>query len=108
MVDLDGNFRYSSIIVIRKDQKGINGVMLNPNPVTNGLATARFSATVTASAEFKVIDMAGKTVLQQHAKIYPGENSVSINNIDRLQPEVFLLQMINNGDKSIFKFTVVR
>jgi hypothetical protein len=46
IVDKDGQFKYSNVIMIRKESKSINGVAINPNPVVGGLATVRFTSTV--------------------------------------------------------------
>ncbi|HSU28690.1 MAG TPA: T9SS type A sorting domain-containing protein [Chitinophagaceae bacterium] len=108
MVDADGSFKYSSVILIRRDQAAITGIMMNPNPVVSGMATARFSSSVAGIAEFRVTDMSGKMILQQQNKIYEGTNSVTINNIDRLQPGLYLLQMTNGEERSVIKFSVGR
>jgi hypothetical protein len=108
IVDKDGQFKYSNVIMIRKDSKSINGIAINPNPVVNGLATVRFTSTGSHVANFRVIDMSGKVVLSQQNKIYEGNNSISLNNLDRLQPGFYLLQMENNDEMTTIKFNVTR
>jgi hypothetical protein len=108
IVDRDGQFKYSNIIMIRKESKAINGVVLNPSPVVNGLATVRFTSAGTDAVSFNVIDMTGKVVLQQQNKVYEGNNSISINNLDRLQPGVYLLRMTNSDDMVTTKFNIAR
>ena len=95
--------------MIRKESKSINGIAINPNPVVNGLATVRFTSEGSSAVNFKVIDMTGKVVLQQQNKVYQGNNSVSINNLDRLQTGVYVLQMDNGGEMtSSVKFNIAR
>ncbi len=108
MVDKDGQFKYSNVIMIRKESKSINGIALNPNPVVGGMATVRFTASATDIVSFKVIDMGGKVVLQQQNKAYNGNNSISLNNLDRLQPGVYLLQMANSEEMTTIKFNIAR
>lgn len=109
IVDKDGQFKYSNVIMIRKESKSINGIAINPNPVVNGLATVRFTSEGSNAVNFKVIDMTGKVVLQQQNKVYQGNNSVSINNLDRLQTGVYVLQMDNGGETtSSVKFNIAR
>ncbi len=108
IVDQDGKFKYSNIILVRRDQNILAGIKMSPNPVVGGIATARFSASADAVVSFRVVDMSGKTVLTQQAKVFEGENSVSINNLDRLQPGMYLLNMENNGTISSIKFSVSR
>jgi hypothetical protein len=52
--------------------------------------------------------MGGKVVLQQQNKAYAGNNSVSINNLDRLQPGVYVLQMANGQEMTTVKFNIAR
>ncbi|MBL7740236.1 MAG: T9SS type A sorting domain-containing protein [Chitinophagaceae bacterium] len=108
MVDNDGQFKYSNVIMVRKDSKAINGIAINPNPVVNGIATVRFTATAMGSVNFTVLDMNGRTVLQQQNRVYDGNNSISLNNLDRLQPGVYLLQMSNGEETTTVKFNVAR
>lgn len=108
MVDEDGSFKYSSVILIRRDQSAIKGITMSPNPVVSGIATVRFSSSAAGIAEFRVTDMSGKMILQQQNKMYDGTNSVTINNIDRLQPGLYLLQMTNGEERSVIKFSVGR
>ncbi len=108
IVDQDGKFKYSNIILIRKDLKMITGIMLSPNPVISGIATARFTASADGMVNLHVVDMSGKTVLTQMAKVYEGENSVSINNLDRLQPGIYMLKMEDHGAINTIKFSIAR
>jgi hypothetical protein len=108
IVDKDGQFKYSNVIIIRKDSKNINGIALNPNPVVNGMATVRFTSSRNEVVNLKVVDLTGKIVLQQENKIYEGNNSISINNLDRLQSGVYLLQMANGDELTGIKFSVVK
>jgi hypothetical protein len=108
IVDKDGQFKYSNVIMIRKESKSINGVALNPNPVVNGMATVRFTASGTSTVNFRIVDMAGKTVLQQQNKVYEGNNSLSINNLDRLQQGTYLLQIANGEEITTIKFNIAR
>ncbi len=108
MTDKDGQFKYSNVIMIRKESKTINGITLNPVPVRSSVASLRFSSTGTSAVNLRVIDMAGKTVLQQQNKVYGGNNTISLNNLDRLQPGIYMLQMENGGEVNSIKFSVAR
>jgi hypothetical protein len=108
IVDIDGQFKYSNVIMIRKESKNINGIAINPTPVVGGIATVRFSSAINNTANFKVIDLNGKVVLQQQNKVYEGNNSISINNLERLQAGFYVLQMTNGDETTSIKFTVAR
>ena len=108
IVDNDGKFTYSNVIMIRKESKSINGISLNPNPVVSGMATVRLTSSSNKAVGFKVIDMNGKVVLQQQNKLYEGNNSISINNLDRLQAGIYLLQMTNGDETTSIKFSIAK
>jgi hypothetical protein len=108
MIDTDGKFKHSSVIMIRKEGKTLNGIAVNPSPVINGIATVRFSSTAKSTVDFRVVDMQGRVVLQQQNKVYEGNNSVSLNNLSRLQPGVYTLQMLNGAEMETVKFAVAK
>jgi hypothetical protein len=107
MVDADKTFKYSNVIMIRKDQKSITGMTISPNPMVNGnMATVRFEAAASNAIEFKVLDMSGRVVLKQQNNVSEGINSIAIANLDRLQPGMYVLQMNNGGVVNVTKFTI--
>ena len=108
IVDIDGQFKYSNVIMVRKESKNINGIAINPTPVVGGIATVRFSSATNSVVSFKVVDFSGKVVLQQQNKVYEGNNSISINNLERLQSGFYVLQMANGDETTSIKFTVAR
>jgi hypothetical protein len=109
MVDLDGSAEYSKEILVRRGGKALSGIAINPNPVMNGgAASVRFEAQRSALVTLRVIDGTGKTVLQQQNKVAEGTNSLSVNNIERLQPGIYVVQLSVGDELSAVKFTVVR
>jgi Secretion system C-terminal sorting domain len=108
MVDMDGQFKYSNVIMIRKETKSIKGISINPNPAINGMATARFTASASGSFDFRIVDLSGKIVLQQQNKVAEGNNSISINGLDRLPPGMYVLQMSDGNEAQSAKFTIAR
>lgn len=98
MVDVDGSFKYSNVIMIRKSDNMSDQLSITPNPVKNAAnATVRISATVSAKAELSVVDMAGRTVLSQQEQLTEGLNSITLNNLNHLQAGMYLLK-VNNGE----------
>ncbi len=109
IVDLDGQFKYSNVIMIRKDEKSITGITMNPNPVRgNGQATIRFTSSQSGLVTIRVLDITGRVLLQQQSKTYEGNNSVALNNSERLQPGSYVIQVAKEDEVSTAKFTVVR
>lgn len=108
IVDIDGHVEYSSVIMVRKDQKTLTGLTVNPNPVVGGIAQVRFSSASNGLATIRVIDMTGKVVLQQQDKVSEGVNSVPVRNASTLQKGTYILQVQNGEELTVTKFSVVR
>jgi hypothetical protein len=108
MLDIDGKFTYSPVVMVRKEAMALNGISISPNPVVKGATTVRLTAARESTVEFKVIDLAGKVVLQQRNKLFEGNNSIPVGNLDRLQPGTYILQMISKEESSVIKFSVTR
>lgn len=108
MVDIDGKAKYSNVIMIRRDQNMINGISIAPNPVTNGMATVRLSTSTTGTVELRVIDLAGKVVIRQQNQVYEGTNSISLNNLSRLMPGIYTLQLIDGEAVMNSKFSLLK
>lgn len=108
MVDIDGKSKYSNVIMIRRDQQMINGISIAPNPISNGMATVRLSASGTGTVELRVVDLTGKVVLRQQNQVYEGNNSISLNNLSRLMPGIYTLQMIDGETVMNAKFSLLK
>ncbi|MBK8494537.1 MAG: T9SS type A sorting domain-containing protein [Chitinophagaceae bacterium] len=108
MIDIDHKFKYSNVILVRKDVKNTAGISLSPNPVVNKTATLRITSAVAGKIDIRIVDLAGKVVLQQQNMVNPGTNSISLNNLDRVQKGMYILQINNNNELSAIKFSVVR
>lgn len=109
MVDIDGVFKYSNVIMVRKEKKSIKGITISPNPVFKGAnATVRYEASASATISIRVMDMAGRQVLSQQNNITSGTNSIQLNNLSKLQPGLYVVQLMNGNDISAYKFSVVQ
>jgi len=109
MVDIDGQFKYSNIILIRKEQKLVNGISISPNPIVKSdNVTVRIAATTSKNVDLKVIDMSGRVMLQQQARVAEGNNSITLNNLNKLQAGIYLLQMTDGTDINTVKFAIAR
>ncbi len=109
MVDVDGHYKYSNVLMVRKEKKTISGITINPNPViSSDAATVRFEATASSMVTLRIVDMAGRQVLQQQNRVNEGANSIQVNNLGKLQPGIYIIQMSNGEELSAIKFAVVR
>lgn len=109
MVDIDGVFSYSNVIMVRKEKKSVKEITLSPNPVFKGSgATIRYTSGNNATVTIRVTDMAGRQVLSQQNNITSGTNSIQLNNLNKLQPGLYVVQLMNGNDISAYKFSVAQ
>ncbi|RTL58310.1 MAG: T9SS type A sorting domain-containing protein [Sphingobacteriales bacterium] len=108
MVDIDGRFEYSKVISLRRDLKSIKSVIISPNPVVNGNAAAKISVAERGTISLSIMDVAGRTILRQTNAVSQGLNSISINNIEKLAPGLYVLKVINGNEITTAKFSVNR
>jgi hypothetical protein len=107
MVDRDEKFEYSGTFFLRRDAKATKGLIINPNPVANGVAVVKLSALVKAKIELRVIDVSGKVLFRQAHNVYEGNNMITVN-LSQLKTGVYTLQSINGNDITSSKFSVIR
>ncbi|MEO5562781.1 MAG: T9SS type A sorting domain-containing protein [Chitinophagaceae bacterium] len=109
MVDIDGKYSYSNVIMVRRDQKNMGGMIISPNPVFNGgVITIRLNAEKKKTVDIRVIDNSGKIVLRQQNQLTEGINSIAFNNQSRLQSGVYTIQVVADDEILSSKLSVVR
>jgi Secretion system C-terminal sorting domain len=107
MIDMDGRYTYSNII--RLNKKGVikAGMVINPNPVIrNAAASVRVETPAAGVAELKIVDMLGKVVLRQRNNVYEGSNNLVIDNLSRLQPGIYILQLVTGNTTETARFSI--
>jgi hypothetical protein len=100
-IDADGNFKYSITVRINVNIDGITSTVLN-NPFTNGIAVDLLSSNST-SLNVKLIDIAGKVVVQQNWTVTKGASRQSINNLNGLSKGLYILSATNNNGDIVLK-----
>lgn len=109
MIDIDGKYKYSNVIMIRKDARSINGINVSPNPIVGGnTATVRITSVTPGKIDMRVIDLTGKIVLQQQSRVSEGTNSISINNLNHLQSGIYTVQVLQNDEAMTTKISILK
>jgi Secretion system C-terminal sorting domain len=108
MIDLDGTYTYSEVIMVRRDQKTITGINISPNPVYgSGIVTIRLSAEKRKTVDISVYNVSGKMVLRQQNQLNAGVNSISIKNMN-LQSGIYTIQVVAEDEILSSKLSVIR
>ena len=93
MLDIDQHFKYSSVLVVRKNTNNLQVKSVFPNPFTNEIQIA-----VTLSNDqdirLNLLSNDGKVLLSKDIKGKTGTNTILFNNLGSLPKGVYLLQSI--------------
>ena len=91
ITDLDGGSKFSSVILLRNNQKP-GDIYLWPNPVTDKVTVSMFSG-VNTNVAVRITDALGKTVNLISYNIAKGNNQINITNLDKMAKGVYLLEV---------------
>ncbi len=107
MVDLDGKFKYSNTLLLRKDDSQLTGISISPNPIRNWRdMSIRFNSVSAGRITCRVFDMSGRMVLEQGNNVSAGINSISFDRQPALTPGIYTIQLINGHEYQALKFSI--
>jgi hypothetical protein len=92
---VNGNKKYSRIIQLSNDvlRFELTNVI---NPFKNEL-DLEIATSENAKIDVFLIDPAGKTVMKNSIVVYQGMNSITMNEVEKLSPGMYILQIQNKG-----------
>ena len=102
IVDMDGKFKYSNIVVIRVNQKGHINVW--PNPFTDKIQVA-IQQENAAVLQVRILDVSGKTIRLKNINVLRGSNQITIDDLGGLQPGIYFIEI---GDDPSAEFTTIK
>lgn len=98
-VDKDGEVTYSNIATVSLVSAG-SRIVISPNPVIND-ARVVISTAIEGKAEWRLMDNAGRVVLQGNASLMAGNNQVNINTRN-MTSGIYYFRLIGAGmDKQV-------
>lgn len=103
LTDIDDNIKYSNVAIVRIGKTF--GITAWPNPFTSYI-TVNISTGQNTNLNFRLVDMAGRTIMTQKQEVPRGVSQVSINQLENFASGVYLLYIIDNqtGKKTVLKF----
>ena len=108
MIDMDGGYTYSNVIMVRKEEKKLTGINISPNPVfKGGSVTLSLNAENRKTVDIRVYNVAGKMVLRQQNQLNAGNNSISLNYLN-LQSGIYTIQVVAEDEILSAKLSVIR
>ncbi|MEO1437865.1 MAG: T9SS type A sorting domain-containing protein [Bacteroidota bacterium] len=108
MVDLDGNYSYSDIVVINVNLVDKDTYNVFPIPTQDELFVEWTTGKAT-DAQLNVYDVAGKLVSNQAVQVLDGFNRFEID-MSTVAPGSYVLRVISDAGESVFteKLTVIK
>ncbi len=99
----DGQFRYSTIVVLLNKQKGFELISLAPNPVINS-AMLTLTSAKPGKIDIAVSDIEGKIVALQNVTVIAGNNPIDMN-FTNLGAGTYSITAINaDGERKTIRF----
>lgn len=106
IVELNGGIKYSNIISFKLN--GIKqGIVVNPNPAVS-FFTLKINATKESQAAIRVLDFAGRTVINQNNRVLSGLNTFTFTNISHFSAGTYTVQVILDGEVFTEKLIIAK
>ena len=102
MVDMDGEFEYSTVVKVSANTLTEDVVAVYPNPFNNN-CNVSITSTKDGAATIEVYDLQGRKMLDQTTTITNGTTIVNINESNSLNAGVYMVRIIANGTVSVIK-----
>lgn len=102
MIDIDGKFKYSAIVVMRKVKS--NEVRIWPNPFTTEMNIA-YQAETNSTIHLKVTDVLGRVMLLQKLPVNKGSNQLKVSLLEGLTNTTYIVEIIDSriNSRMVFK-----
>jgi hypothetical protein len=106
-VGKDGSSRLSNVITFKLQGKAVNSLVVNPNPAKT-FFVVRINATKDGNANIRVVDLAGRVVLQQNNKVATGLTAITFNNIANIAAGTYNVQVMLNDEVMNEKLVIIK
>ncbi len=100
-VDKDGNFSYSSIVILRSPVNNWEAEV-NPNPFTDKI-NLKIESAIQDKATVIITDLSGRQLYQQNISIAAGNNSFEINKAAQFSNGTYFISIFSTQKKQTIK-----
>lgn len=98
LINADGSFTYSKVLVLNTATTGNTNMALFPNPSKN-YSTLHIKAKSSQVVTFKITNMVGQVMLLQTANVLSGSNTILLKNSDKLTAGNYIISAVIDGVK---------
>lgn len=100
-VDKDGKYAFSSVVKINMSNN-TNFVEISPNPFTN-LLKINIRSAFQDKATILLTDLSGRQLLKQDGQLHSGNNTLILNDAEKLSSGVYLLSISTSLQNQLIK-----
>ncbi|MBP7272523.1 MAG: T9SS type A sorting domain-containing protein [Saprospiraceae bacterium] len=101
-VDFNEKDSYSEIVIINRSRSS-GEITIQPNPVTDNISYS-FISNQTGEATVRILDMSGRTLLQQPKVLLEGNNTFEMD-VQSLTKGIYMLQITEEaGNRQVQRF----
>lgn len=104
MVDIDGSYSYSSVVLLRKELAQVS-ISLYPNPVQDVLQI-QLSTAYAARYQLQIMDLQGRLLAQRQQTVAPGTTSLSMP-MQGLPQGMYILKLLSS-DGQLRDYKIVK
>lgn len=99
MVDKDGSFEYSNIVMINVSIKGLNVTGIYPTPFTDKVNIS-VSSEMATDATIRILDNTGKVMAKQQSAIHKGITTITMDNLGQLAKGFYIIE-VQSGETKV-------
>ena len=105
IVDFDGSFEYSNIVLLERKKTDFGFINVYPVP-TNGEVKVEYQIEENLPLTFKVLDVLGRTLEVQKVNAIAGFNSINFD-LSNLPSAMYMITMESGSKRKVFKIAKV-
>jgi len=102
MVDIDGKFAYSAIVLLKTNGTVVSRLNIWPNPFMSQL-NVNYVAEKDGAVQIKMSSADGKTVIQSNTIVKKGQNVFAINQAQSLPKGTYVLNILSDSKTETVK-----
>ncbi len=106
IIDLDGSFEYSDIVLLKRNNSPISIVNLYPNPA-NSRITLDLVSEFEGDVQIQIMDVLGRKLIDQSIPLSTGNYSQTLD-VSKLAQGIYYVRMESNGYYTMKKFVIGR
>ena len=102
MIDKDGKFSHSGVVVIKNEKVGSLQVAVTPNPFSDKFQL-QLQSEIVGMAKLNVRDITGKLIESRYKYIAAGSSIIEITSLNNLHKGIYIIEIEMNNIKQQVK-----